>query len=336
MKVLFMGSAQLSCTFLTALIHAPDMDVVGVFSQPDKPQGRHLTLKAGPVKELALAHCVPVFTPQKINSPDSMQCIKDLAPDVIVVMAYGQFLKKELLDFPKFGCVNLHVSILPKLRGAAPIQRAILNGDKQTGVTAMLMDVGMDTGDILDVITTEIKPDDTSYTLGLRMAIEGSDLMLDVLRKLKLGTATRTPQDHSLATHAPKVMNTESLIEWSCGAEYIDRLVRAFNPKPYCHTFLPPQADAAPNEPGALLKILKTRVESRPQGTPEDVLPGTVLSLKKGPLIATGEGGALRILEVQVEGKPRPMSGADFSNGCRKKLDVGSRLYPGINAILNA
>ena len=244
-------------------------------------------------------------------------------------------MKKELLDFPKFGCVNLHVSILPKLRGAAPIQRAILNGDKQTGVTAMLMDVGMDTGDILDVITTEIKPDDTSSTLGLRMAMEGSDLMLDVLRKLELGTATRTPQDHSLATHAPKVMNTESLIEWSYGAEYIDRMVRAFNPKPYCHTFLPPQADAAPDEPGALLKILKTRVEPRPQGTPDDVLPGTVLSLKKGPLIATGEGGALRILEVQVEGKPRPMSGADFSNGCRKKLNEGSRLYPGINAILN-
>lgn len=331
-----MGSAQLSCTFLTALIHAPDMEVVGVFSQPDKPQGRHLTLKAGPVKELALAHCVPVFTPEKINAPDSMQCIRDLAPDVIVVMAYGQFLKKELLDLPPFGCVNLHVSILPKLRGAAPIQRAILNGDKETGVTAMMMDVGMDTGDILDIIKTEIKPDDTSYTLGLRMAMEGSDLMLEVLCKLRNGTATRTPQNHDEATHAPKVMNSESLIEWSYSADYLDRLVRAFNPKPYCHTFLPPQPDAPPNEPGALLKILKARVEPRPQGTPEDVLPGTVLTLKKGPLIATGEGGALRILEVQVEGKPRPMSGADFSNGCRKKLDVGSRLYPGINAILNA
>ena len=307
-----MGSAQLSCTFLTALIHAPDMEVVGVFSQPNKPQGRHLTLKAGPVKELALAHCVPVFTPEKINSPDAMQCIRDLAPDVIVVMAYGQFLKKELLNFPRFGCINLHVSILPKLRGAAPIQRAILNGDKETGVTAMLMDVGMDTGDILDIVKTEITPEDTSYTLGLRMAIEGSDLMLDVLRKLRLGTATRTPQDHEKATYAAKINNTESLIEWGYSAEIIDRLVRA------------------------LLKILKVRIEPRPQGTPEDVLPGTVLSLKKGPLIATGENGALRIMEVQVEGKPRPMSGTDFSNGCRKKLEVGSRLYPGINAILNA
>ncbi len=330
-----MGSAQLSCTFLTALIHAPDIEVVGVFSQPDKPQGRHLTLKAGPVKELALAHCVPVFTPQKINAPDSMQSIRDLNPDVIVVMAYGQFLKKELLDLPPMGCINLHVSILPKLRGAAPIQRAILNGDKETGVTAMMMDVGMDTGDILDIITTEIKSDDTSYTLGLRMAIEGSDLMLNVLRKLRLGTVTRTPQNHNEATHAPKILNSESLIEWSSSADYLDRMIRAFNPKPYCHTFLPPQLDAQPNEPGALLKILKARVEPRPQGTPDDVIPGTVLSLKKGPLIATGEGGALRILEVQVEGKPRPMSGADFSNGCRKKLDVGSRLYPGINAILN-
>ncbi|MGI5869871.1 MAG: methionyl-tRNA formyltransferase [Kiritimatiellia bacterium] len=333
LRVVFMGSDTLSCTFLTALIHAPDMDVLAVVTQPDRERGRRMQIVPGPVKDLALMHCKPVLSPVKVNDPEFLETLRRLAPDVIVVMAYGQFLGKTLLALPPLGCVNLHVSILPRHRGAAPIQYAILQGDRETGVTAMMMDAGMDTGDILGVVRREIRPDDTTGTLSLELVKDGADLMLDVLRDLAAGRTVRIPQDCSCATYAPKISKEQALIEWAEPAALIERKVRALNPKPCCHTFLPagPAATCAAT-PGALLKVLRTAVEEPPppQSDTPPPAPGTVLAMKRGPVIAAGDGLALRLLEVLPEGKPRVMSGQDFANGYSKRLAVGDRLFPGL------
>ena len=331
-----MGSDTLSCTFLTALIHAPDVDVAAVVTQPDRERGRRMQVLPGPVKELALMHCKPVFSPVKVNEPEFLDTLRHLAPDVIVVMAYGQFLGKTLLALPRLGCVNLHVSILPRHRGASPIQYAILQGDRETGVTAMMMDPGMDTGDILGIVRREIRPDDTTGSLGLELVKQGADLMLDVLRGLDAGTAVRNPQDAALATYAPKIAKEQALVEWSAPAASIERMIRAFNPKPCCHTFLPSGPDpSCCATPGALLKILRAAVETPPPELPSapPPAPGTVLAMKRGPLVATGDGLALRLLEVLPEGKPRAMTGQDFANGYAKKLAVGDRLFPGLGAV---
>ena len=330
-----MGSDTLSCTFLTALIHAPDIDVAAVVTQPDRERGRRMQVLPGPVKELALMHCKPVFSPEKVNEPAFLGTLRQIAPDAIVVMAYGQFLGKTLLAMPRLGCVNLHVSILPRHRGASPIQHALLLGDRETGVTAMMMDAGMDTGDILGIVRREIHADDTTGTLSLDLVKSGADLMLDVLRGLDAGTVVRVPQDSSLATYAPKIAKEQALIEWSDPAAAIERRIRAFNPKPCCHTFLPASSGDACATPGALLKILRAAVEALPAPAPEAGLPapGTLLAMKRGPLVATGDGLALRLLEVLPEGKPRPMSGQDFANGYAKKLAVGDRLFPGLGAL---
>ncbi len=329
-----MGSDTMSCTFLTALVHAPDFDVVAVITQPDRERGRHMRIVPGPVKELALMHCKPVLSPEKVNTKDFLETLHGLTPDLIVVMAYGQFLGKTLLEMPRLGCVNMHVSILPKLRGAAPVQYAIMNGESETGVTAMMMDIGMDTGDIIGTIKTPIEKDDHTGSLSLKLCMSGSDLMLDALRKLAAGKAERIPQNPIAATYAPKISKEQSLIEWSEPATVIERKIRAFNPKPGSHTFLPaPDSSTCEVSPGAYLKILRAEVVPPPDSATQLYPPGTLLMMKRGPLIATGDGMALRLLEVHPEGKPRPMSGLDFANGYGKKLALGDRFFPGLTAL---
>lgn len=328
-----MGSDTLSCTFLTALIHAPDLEVLAVVTQPDRERGRHMRIVPGPVKELALMHCVPVLAPEKVNHPSFLETMQKLNPDVIVVMAYGQFLGRTLLELPRLGCINLHVSLLPKFRGAAPVQHAIMNGEHKTGVTVMMMDAGMDTGDILGSVKCKIKPEDTTGSLSLRLCKTGADLMLDVLRKLAYGRAKRIVQNDANSSYAPKINKKQALIEWGEPAIVIDRKIRAFNPKPGCHTFLPSvKKDGCEITPGTYLKVLRAEVveiNDEKKAQP----PGTVLVMKKGPLILAGDGKALRLIEVHPEGRPRSMSGADFANGCYKKLTVGDRLFPGLKTI---
>lgn len=327
-----MGSDTMSCTFLTALVHAPDFDVVAVVTQPDRERGRHMRIVPGPVKELALMYCKPVLSPEKVNTKDFLETLRDLTPDLIVVMAYGQFLGKTLLAMPRLGCVNMHVSILPKLRGAAPVQYAIMNGEPETGVTAMMMDIGMDTGDILGTTHREIGPQDTTGSLSLSLAKDGSDLMLDVIRQLRDGTSTRTQQDHAAATYAPKIKKECGVIEWARPAAEIERTIRALTPKPSCHTFLPGKINAlGEEEPGLLLKIMRAQIEQLPPKAKQPA-PGTILMMKRGPLVATGGGMALRLLEVMPEGKPKPMSGDDFANGYSNKLKIGDVLFPGLSA----
>ncbi len=334
LRVVFMGAHDLSCAFLKALAGAPDMDVVSVVTRPDRRKGRNMQLLPGPVKSLAMDLRIPFFTPEKVNAEDSVGYICGLRPDVIVVMAYGQFLKERLLfSAAPLGCVNLHMSLLPKRRGACPLERGIMAGDSETGVTAMMMDMGMDTGDILGAVRTPILPSDTLGTLRQKLAPEGADLMLRVLRSLRDGTAVRTPQDDSQATYAYEVKRQESLIEWTRSADEIERQIRALNPAPCCQTFLPPMPGAPPSAPGMLLKVYEAGVEQRPADCPPDILPGTVISMKKGPLVATGNGGALRLLLVRPEGRQNIMKGSDFSNGYSKKVPPGSRLYIGISPL---
>ena len=328
-----MGSDTLSCTFLTALVHAPDFEVLCVVTQPDRERGRHMRIVPGIVKEHALMHCVPVLTPEKVNQPSFLETMRKLNPDVIVVMAYGQFLGRTLLELPRLGCINLHVSLLPKFRGAAPVQHAIMNGETETGVTAMMMDIGMDTGDILGSVHCDIDPADTTGSLSLKLCKTGADLMLDVLRELAFGHVMRIPQNDAVSTYAPKINKEHALIEWKEPAAVIERKIRAFNPKPGCNTFLPSvEKDGCEISPGAYLKILRAEVVET-DDEKKTLPPGTVLVMKRGLIVLAGDGQALRLTEVHPEGRPRPMSGADFANGCNKKLAVGDRLFPGLKTI---
>ena len=329
-----MGADVLSCTFLTALAHSPGVEVALVVSQPDKKRGRKHEISPGPVKELALMHGMKILTPPVINAPEFVGELAGIAPDIIVVMAYGQFLGKTILNMPRLGCVNLHMSLLPKYRGAAPIQYALKNGDEETGITAMMMAPKMDAGDILGATRIKIESDDTAASLGLKLACRGSDLMLDVIRKLDDGVCPRVPQDESLVTFAHKIDETSPFaasdthitpaIDWSRPAEEIERLIRALNPKPGCHTYLPGKDSKNPYMPGLRLKILAAETIKNSAQTP----PGTVLSMRDGPEIATG-AGVLLLKKVRVEGKS-DIDGKSFSNGYATKLAVGDTMLSGL------
>ncbi|MBQ3810746.1 MAG: methionyl-tRNA formyltransferase [Kiritimatiellae bacterium] len=324
LRVVFMGSDTLSCPFLRALAESPDVEVAAVVTQPDRGRGRHLRVTPGPVKELALSLGICVIDPPKVNEEFVVETLAGLGIDAIVVMAYGQIVGDAILDLPRLGCVNLHVSLLPRWRGAAPIQRAILAGDARTGVTAMLMDRGMDTGDTLGSVACDIAPDDTTGSVAAKLCDAGCGLMLDTLRALDRGDAVRVPQDGSLATKAPKIRKEEAWLDWSLSAAENERKVRAFFPKPGAATWIPP---ASPGGRGLLVKVLRARVETLPRGMAL-ALPGTLLELdqQKGPLVAGGAGKALRLVEVLPEGRPRPMDGGSFANGYRARIPIGVRL----------
>ena len=317
-----MGSDVLSCPFLSALAACSFVEVVAVVTQPDRGKGRHLRVVPGPVKALAATFGIPVFTPVKVNAPIMLETLAGLGVDAFVVMAYGQFLGDLLLELPRLGCINLHVSLLPRWRGAAPIQRAILAGDAETGVSAMLMDRGMDTGDVLGFVRRPIGPKDTAGTLAEALSKDGCELMLRVLRELDDGTAVRTPQDDALHTLAPKIRKSEASLDWNLSAVENERKVRAFNPKPGAATFVP----GVGGQPGKLLKVLEAEVETLPKGMAL-ALPGTLLELdqRKGPLVAGGAGFALRLTRVLPEGSSRPMPGGAFSNGYRSRIPIGIR-----------
>ena len=330
LKVVFMGSDVLSGTFLSRLAHEKKrINIAAVITQPDKARGRSLSVAPGPIKDLAFLHVIPALSPINVNAPEFVAQLKQINPDLIIVMAYGQFLGAEILALPRLGCVNMHVSALPKYRGAAPIQYAIMNGDCETGVSAIMMARKMDAGDILGIIRREIRAHDTAGSLGLDLAKKGSELMIEVMDKLNAGACPRAPQDESQTTFAPKI-NEQAMpaIDWSRSAQQIERLVRAMNPKPYCHTYLPGKDPAKPFMPGLRLKIIAAEITPRPAASPPDAAPGTVLAMKGGPIIATGSRAALRLASVCVEGKPI-INGAGFSNGYANKLAVGDILRSG-------
>ncbi|WP_125783206.1 methionyl-tRNA formyltransferase [Pseudoalteromonas rubra] len=308
LRIVFAGTPDFAAKHLAALI-ASHHDVVAVYSQPDRPAGRGKKLKASEVKTLALEHNLPVYQPQSLKSDDAQADLAALEADVMVVVAYGLLLPKAILDAPRLGCLNVHGSILPRWRGAAPIQRAIWAGDKETGVTIMQMDEGLDTGDMLHIATCPIDQDETSASLYNKLAELGPDALVETLDKLAEDKLSAEPQDDAQANYAKKLSKEEANIDWTMDAAQIERNIRAFNPWPVCYTQMQ----------GQTVKVWQASVVAQ-QGT-----PGQVLSADKaGITIACGEQ-ALTITQLQPQGK-KPMSAQDFLNGRSDWVTPGSQV----------
>jgi len=294
----------LSCPSLQALADADGIEVVGAVTQPDRPKGRNLAMSESPVKTLAVKLGIPVLTPENVSAPDSVAFLSELGPDLAAVAAYGQILKPCVLELPPLGCINVHASLLPKYRGAAPIQWAIANGEKVTGVTIMFMAAGMDTGDIITQTRVEIGEAETGGELHDRLGTVGARALIEALSLFAAGNVPRREQDDSEATYAPKLRKADGEIDWTLAARDLYNRVRAFNPWPCCRCRLG----------GHSLRVLAARMEDAAGE------PGTVLDVSgNGPLVAAGEG-SVRLVEVQPEGK-KPMDGAAYLRG--HKLEVG-------------
>ena len=293
LKIIFMGTAELSCASLEKLARDKNFSVVAVVTQPDKPKGRELKLTPSPVKVLAEKLNLPILQPLKARDEEFINQLREFKPDLMVVVAYGQILPQTILDLPRFGCLNVHTSLLPKYRGAAPIQWVIANGDAETGVTIMKMDAGLDTGPVLSVRRTPILPSDDSQTLHDRLGRLGAELLAETIPDFVAGKISPQPQPVEGSTYAAKIKKEDGQIDWNSPAEKIWNRLRAFTPWPGAFTFLP--AEPKPH----LLKIWKAEVVAK------NGQPGAVLSADKtGIVIGCGQN-ALRILELQREGGKR-------------------------------
>lgn len=290
LRVIFGGTPEFAARHLQALID-DGCQIVAVFTQPDRPSGRGKKLAASPVKELALAHQLPLFQPPSLKSPEVQQQIRDLNADLFIVVAYGLMVPEAVLSTPRHGCINVHASLLPRWRGAAPIQRAIEAGDTQTGITIMQMDIGLDTGDMLAKVSCSIDPDETGGSLHDKLARIGPPALLATLDAISANALRPVKQDDSQTTYASKISKAEAGIDWHQTALAIDRKVRAFNPFPVAFTGLE----------GQILRIWLAEALNK---TPA-AAPGTVIAVdEKGIAVACGEG-ALLIREAQLSGKKR-------------------------------
>jgi len=298
MRVVFMGTPDFSVPALENI--AKRYEVVAVVTQQDRPKGRGHKMQYTPVKEKAIELEIPVYQPKRVKDPEFVDILKTLKPDVIVVIAFGQILSKEILEIPKYGCINVHASLLPKYRGAAPIQWAVINGDKKSGVTTMYMAEGLDTGDIIDTSEIVLDEKETGGSLFDKLADLGGKLILNTLDKLETGTATRTRQDDARSTYAGKITKELGKIDFTKSAAEIERLIRGLNPWPSAFTYMDDK----------MLKIWNADVLE--ETVEED--PGTITEVnKKFIKVATGEGYLL-LKEIQLEGKKR-MNVTSFLNG---------------------
>ena len=302
MRIVFMGTPDFAVPSLEALVQAGH-DVCGVFSQPDKPVGRHQNkLKPTPVKECALAHDIPVFQPVKLRDGAALAQLQELAPELIVVAAYGRLLPDDILALPPKGCINVHSSLLPKYRGSAPINWAVVNGDEETGVTIMHMATELDGGDIISQVVTPIDPEETVEAVHDRLAALGGELLVKTVEEIANGTATRTPQDPAQVTYAPMLSRELCPIDWNQSAKDIHNKVRGLIPWPATST------DAFTDEPVKVFSVTET-------GESTGKAPGTVLAAGKAGIdVACGDGKVLRILELQAPGSRR-MAAADYLRG---------------------
>ena len=308
MRVIFMGTPDFSVGTLQALIDAGH-EVVLAVTQPDKPKGRGKSMQFPPVKEAALEHGIEVYQPRRVREPECVEYLRSFDADIIVVVAFGQILPKEILEMPKYGCVNVHASLLPKYRGAAPIQWAVLNGDQVTGVTTMRMDEGLDTGDMIMKQEVIVDEDETGGSLFDKLSGVGAKLCVKTMEAIENGTAVYTPQDDALATHTGKIQKEMGSIDWSKDAEVIERLVRGLNPWPSAYTYLN----------GKTLKIWAAAVKDETS----DKEPGELTEVTKHSVgVQTGDG-ILMLEEVQLEGKKR-MSADAFLRG--NALSEGMKL----------
>jgi len=304
MRVLFIGTGEIGVPVLRWLIESPEHELIGVVTQPDKPVGREQRIEAPPVKAALAGNDVPILQPKRIKSEEAVAEIRALPLDVIVVMAYGQILPRAVLEIPPIACLNLHASLLPRHRGAAPIQAAIVAGDRETGITVMYMGEGLDTGEVMLETRIEIAADETGGSLHDRLAEIAPGALKEALEKLQAGTAPRLPQDSSSATYAPKLEREHGRIDWTEAAALIERKIRAFNPWPGAFTIL---RDAAGTE--RKLKVHRATVVPAESSDPEK-------------LVIAAKDGALRLEELQLEGKKR-MSSAEFLRGYNVPIRVG-------------
>lgn len=309
MRILFMGTPDFALFSLRALCEAGE-DVIGVITQPDKPKGRGYALTPPPVKVFATERGIPVWQPNTLRDDAFAALLEQLNPEMIVVVAYGKILPKNVLDYPKHGCINVHGSLLPEYRGAAPMQRAIMDGKRETGVTTMMMDVGLDTGDMLMVGKIDISEQDNFETIHDRLGACGAEVLLRTVAAAKDGTLTRIPQDGARATYAAKIEKSDCRIDFTRSAREVHDQIRGLSPIPLAFTKTPD---------GKMLKVIASTIAT---GT-ESVPAGTVLSVAGGRItVACGEG-AVELLSVLPEGKKR-MAAADFING--RGVKVGDLL----------
>ena len=300
MRVVFMGTPDFAVGTLEEIIKAGH-EVAGVVTQPDKPKGRGKNLMPTPVKEVALKHEIPVYQPKKVREAEFVETLRKIAPDVIVVAAFGQIITKEILEMPKYGCINVHASLLPAYRGAAPIQWSVINGDKESGVTIMQMDEGLDTGDMIDKVVVPIAADETGGSLFDKLSQAGAKLCTEVLKQLENGTAVRGKQPKESTTpYAAMIDKKMGNIDWTKPAKEIEQLIRGLNPWPSAYTKLQ----------GKTLKIWKSEVREESFGTQ----PGQVVGIEEDALLIQTGKGSLAVKELQLEGRKR-MDTSSFLRG---------------------
>ncbi|OCT21028.1 methionyl-tRNA formyltransferase [Pseudomonas putida] len=308
MRIVFAGTPEFAAEHLKALLASP-YEIVAVYTQPDRPAGRGQKLMPSAVKALALAHDIPVYQPQTLRNADAQAELAALKPDLMVVVAYGLILPQAVLDIPRLGCINSHASLLPRWRGAAPIQRAVEAGDAESGVTVMRMEAGLDTGPMLLKVTTPISADDTGGSLHDRLAQLGPGAVVQAIAGLADGSLQGEVQDDALATYAHKLNKDEARLDWSRPAVEVERLIRAFNPWPVCHSTLD----------GEILKVLGANLST---GKGE---PGEILSASKDGLVVACADGALSLTRLQLPGG-KALAFSDLFNSRREKFASGKVL----------
>lgn len=301
MRIVFMGTPDFAVGSLQALCESGKHEIVGVVTQPDRPKGRGNKMLMTPVKEYALEQGLTVYQPQKVKTPEFVQTLRELQPELIVVAAFGQFLSRELLELPPHGCINVHASLLPKYRGAAPIQYAIIKGEQESGVTIMQMDIGMDTGAMLEKVVVPIAENTTMGELHDALREQGAALLLKVIDDIAAGTAVAEPQNDAEATYATLLDRSMEHIDWTKSAQEVHNLIRGFNPAPSTFTKLPN---------GKSLKIWGSRLTEKKS----EAAAGTVVEAGKHSFFVACGSGVLEITEVQPESKKR-MAAQVFLNG---------------------
>lgn len=310
LRIVFAGTPDFAARHLAALLSS-EHEVIAVYTKPDSPAGRGKKLTASPVKQMAVEHNIAVYQPENFKSDEAKQALADLNADLMVVVAYGLLLPKAVLDMPRLGCINVHGSILPRWRGAAPIQRSIWAGDSETGVTIMQMDVGLDTGDMLKIAKLPIEATDTSASMYDKLAELGPQALVECIADIASGKAIATQQDDTLANYAQKLSKEEAKIDWSADAAFIERCVRAFNPWPMSHF------DVAENS----IKVWQSRVEAQTSDHPA----GTIVQADKSGIYVSTGNGLLVLEQLQVPGK-KAMSVQDILNSRASWFEVGTQL----------
>src|SRR5580704_14803869 len=316
MRIVFCGTPQFAVPALKHLLAQPDFQIIAAITQPDRPRGRGREVSFSPVKEAAIAAGVPVHQPEKIRAPDAQELLQKLAPDAIVIIAYGQIIPARLLPIPKLGWINLHASLLPKYRGAAPINWAIVNGERKTGVTSMRIDAGMDTGEILLQREMEIGSRETAPELAARMSVLGAPLMTETLRGLAAGTISPRPQTHELASSAPMLKKEDGRIDWSRSAKEIFNRIRGFAPWPGAYTSFRGQTCHIWGQPAS------NELGGDDAVAGEAATPGTLVVLQRGQksgqnkevMVHCGSATYLRLISVKLEGR-KQVSAVEFANG---------------------